>query len=158
MSVYCTKSDVEPLIKFIDDDASTDLYTSVLDNADAWVDARLLSNSLSIWTSTTLTETVETNGEPQTITTDTISPDTPIPNLLKTAAKYYAASDIILALYNGEDLPSQFDTYFQKAETMIDAYITQQKDLLADSELRNKNLVKHSKSLSYNQKRRRPML
>ena len=46
----------------------------------------------------------------------------------------------------------------QKAETMIDAYITQQKDLLADSELRNKNLVKHSKSLSYNQKRRRPML
>ena len=132
MSVYASQSDVEPLIRFIADSASTDLYDTVLDNADSWVDARLVSNSLK-----------------------TFKVEKDIPNLLVTAAKYYAASDIILALYNGEDMPTQFDTYFNKAESMLEAYITQQKDLLATTELADKNLVKHSKSRSYYQKRGR---
>ena len=147
---------------FINDDASTDLYNVVLDNADSWVDARLVSNSLPIWTSTVETTEVEvtTNGETTLQTQETIKilpEDKPIPTLLNTAAKYYAASDIILSLYNGEDLPTQFDAYFQKAEQMVDAYITQQKDLLAKTELRDKNPVKHRVGLSYYQrKHRRP--
>ena len=162
MSIYATQSDVEPLIKFINDDASTDLYNVVLDNADSWVDARLVSNSLPIWTSTVETTEVEvtTNGETTLQTQEIIKilpEDKPIPTLLNTAAKYYAASDIILSLYNGEDLPTQFDAYFQKAEQMVDAYITQQKDLLAKTELRDKNPVKHRVGLSYYQrKHRRP--
>lgn len=148
MSVYCTQSDVEPLVKFIDDDASTDLFTSVLDNADAWVDARLSSNSLSIWTS----ETRTVNNQSTTV----ILPEgKPVPLLLKTAAKYYAASDVILSLYNGEDLPTQFDVYFQKAESMLEAYILQQKELLATTELADKNPIKHSKAKTYGQKRGR---
>lgn len=161
MSIYASQSDVEPLIKFISDTASTDLYTSVLRNADSWVNARLLSNSLSIWTSTITTEDVEETINGETITTtqevETISPEKPIPDLLKTAAVYYAASDIILALYNGEEMPTQYDTYFNKAEAMLEAYITQMKTELAESDLKKFNPVKHSKSQSYYQrKHRRP--
>ena len=155
MSKYTSQSDVEPLIKFIDDDTSTDLYNTALENADAWVDAMLLSNSLSIWTTEISTVTVEVNGQNQTREVETIQPeDKPIPNLVKTAAKYYTASDIILALYNGEELPTQYDVYFQKAQEMINLYISEQKDLLATTELLNKNIVKHSKGLTYYQKRR----
>ena len=132
MSTYANQSDVEPLVKFISDDSSSDLYNTVLDNADSWIDARLVSNGLTVWT-------------------DGVKNDE-IPNLLTTAAKYYAASDVILALYNGEDLPTQFDTYFQKAESMLDLYITQQKDLLANTELRDTIIVKHSKSRPYMRK------
>lgn len=175
MSVYAKQSDVEPLIKFISDTASTDLYNSVLSNADSWVNARLLSNSLSIWTSHIVeveddselqetelqneeeTETTEETTQ-TTITTEIIEPiDKPIPDLLKTAAVYYAASDIILALYNGEEMPTQYDTYFQKAESMLEAYINQMKRELAETDLKKYNPVKHSKSASYYQrKHRRP--
>ena len=175
MSIYAKQSDVEPLIKFISDTASTDLYNSVLSNADSWVNARLLSNSLSIWTShiveveddSELQET-ELQNEEETETTEettqtTITPeiiepiDKPIPDLLKTAAVYYAASDIILALYNGEEMPTQYDTYFQKAESMLEAYINQMKRELAETDLKKYNPVKHSKSASYYQrKHRRP--
>ena len=135
MSIYASQSDVEPLIKFISDSPTEDLYERVLDNADSWINARLLSNSLPIW---------------KQLSTD-------IPGLLTTAAVYYAASDIILALYNGEEMPTQYDTYFNKAEQMLDAYITQMKTELADTELARFNLVKHSKSQSYYQrKHRRP--
>ena len=133
MSIYASQSDVEPLIKFISDSASAELYDSVLRNADSWVNARLLSNSLTIWDESS----------------------TKIPDLLQTAAVYYAASDIILALYNGEEMPTQYDTYFNKAETMLEAYITQMKTELAETELKKFNPVKHSKSQSYYQRRHR---
>ena len=132
MSIYTSQSDVEPLVQFISDESPTELYNTVLDNADSWVNARLQSNSLTIWT---------------------VNKD--VPDLLTTAAKYYAASDIILSLYNGEDLPTQFDVYFQKAEQMLEAYIQQMKTELAETELRNMNPIKHSKSRTYNQRRNR---
>lgn len=135
MSVYCTKSDVEPLVKFIDDGASDDLYESVCDKADSWINSRLISNSLR--------------------TFDIVDD---VPELLCTAAAYYSVSDIVLALYQGEDMQTQYDVWFQKAESMLEAYIVQQKDLLATTELRDRNIVKHSKSLSYNQKRGRSWL
>jgi len=138
MSIYASQDDVEPLIKFIADDASDDLYQRVLDNADSWVNARLLSNSLHIWTKDT---------------------EKAIPGLLSTAAIYYAASDIILALYNGEEMPTQYDSYFNKAETMLNAYIAQMQEELKNTELKGKNVVRHSKSRSYYQRKgRRPIL
>ena len=136
MSIYASQSDVEPLIKFISDDTSQDLFTAVLDNADSWVNARLSSNKLPIW---------------ETGTTEDI------PGLLKTAAVYYAASDVILALYNGEEMPTQYDTYFNKAESMLNAYIQQMETELAETDLKKYNPVKHRKSASYYQrKHRRP--
>ena len=138
MSIYANETDVEPLVKFISDDTNIDLFRAVLDNADSWVNARLLSNSLSIWTSETTAK---------------------VPDLLKTAAVYYAASDLILSLYNGEELPTQYDVYFNKAETMLSAYIMQMKEELKNTELKSKNIVRHRKSQSYNQRmHRRPIL
>jgi len=134
MSIYANQTDVEPLVKFISDDTNTDVFRTILDNADSWVNARLLSNSLTIWTE----ETIEK-----------------VPDLLKTAAVYYAASDLILALYNGEDMPTQYDTYFNKAETMLEAYIQQMKRELAETDLKKYNPVKHSKGQSYYQRRHR---
>ena len=133
-TIYASQSDVEPLIKFINDDASEDLFESVLTNADSWVNARLASNSLTIFTNES---------------------EKSIPGLLKTAATYYAASDIILALYNGEEMPTQFDAYFQKAETMVSAYVTQMKQELAETELKELNVVKHSKAQTYYQRKGR---
>ena len=136
MSIYANESDVEPYVKFIPDTPNVDLIRAVLDNADSWVNARLLSNSLTVWTSESSKDA---------------------PDLLKTAAVYYAASDLILALYNGEDMPTQYDTYFNKAEEMLNAYILQMKTELAETELKKFNPVKHSKSASYYQrKHRRP--
>ena len=132
MSVYCTQSDVEPLVKFIDDEASNDLYMSVCDKADSWINSRLISNSL---------RTFE-------LTDD-------IPDLLTTAASYYSVSDIVLVLYQGEDLQTQYDVWFQKAESMLESYITQQKKLLATTDLKEENIVKHSHSRTYNQRRGR---
>ena len=130
-AIYASQSDVEPLVKFMPDDASTVLFDTVLENADCWVNARLSSNSLSIWTSAFDSESEETE------------------------TKYYAASDIILSLYNGEELPTQYDTYFNKAELMINAYIKEQTDLLADTELKNKNPCRWSKTPTYYQQKGR---
>ena len=133
MSIYASQEDVCPYVTFISDSPSTDLINNTLDNADSWVNARLLSNSLTIFT--------EQSAE--------------IPELLKTAAVYYAASDIILALYNGEEMPTQYDTYFNKAELMINAYIKEQTDLLADTELKDKNPCRWSKTPTYYQQKGR---
>ena len=132
MSVYCTQPDVEPLVKFINDDASDDLYESVCDKADSWINSRLISNSLR--------------------TFDIVDD---VPELLRSAASYYAVSDIVLALYQGEDMLTQYDIWFQKAEDMINSYVIQQKDLLATTELANKNPIKHSKAGTYGQRRGR---
>ena len=130
MSIYASQEDVCPYVTFISDSPSTDLITNTLDNADSWVNARLLSNSLTIFT----------------------EQSTEIPELLKTAAVYYAASDIILALYNGEEMPTQYDTYFNKAESMLQSYITQMKTELAETELSNFNPVKSRKGRTYYEK------
>ena len=135
MSIYASQEDVCPYVTFISDSPSTDLITNILDNADSWVNARLLSNSLTIFT----------------------EQSTEIPELLKTAAVYYAASDIILALYNGEEMPTQYDTYFNKAESMLQSYITQMKTELAETELSNFNPVKSRKGRTYYEKRGRSL-
>ena len=135
-AIYASQSDVEPLIKFISDSPSDELFEVILNNADNWVNARLSSNSLTIWT--------QSSNESESI-----------PGLLKTAAVYYAASDIILALYNGEEMPTQYDTYFNKAELMVEAYIKEQTDLLAETELKRKNPCRWSKTPTYYQQKGR---
>lgn len=139
MSIYARVSDVEPYIKFISDTPEMDLKKAVLDNADSWINSRLLSNNLGIWE----------------VRCNEMHPDENIPKLLKTAAVYYAASDIILSLYNGEEMPTQYDTYFNKAEELLNAYIIQKQTELRDTELERFNPVKHRKGTSYYQRRHR---
>lgn len=163
MSIYASQSDVEPLIKFTGDEASDDLFERALLNADSWITARLSNNSIPIWTSrSTLVETEKTvNGETTTVTETVIiiePQDKPIPTLLNSAACYYAAHDIIRALYNGEDMPTQMDTYKDDAEDLIATYISLMRTELEETvELKKRNPVKHSKGHSYYQrKHRRP--
>jgi hypothetical protein len=82
-------------------------------------------------------------------------PSDKIPDLLKTAAAYYAISDIVLAVYQGEDLSTQYDIWFQKADNLINAYIEQQVDLLANTELKDKNPCRWSKTPTYYQQKGR---
>ena len=80
------------------------------------------------------------------------------PKALKTANIYYSASDILLSLYHGDELPVQYDIWFQKAQSLLDDYI--------ESEIANGSddgdvdavdlqMVKHSHGLSYSEKRNR---
>lgn len=135
--IYANQDDVAPLCTFVGDDASDELFSRALIMADGWVNQRLSSNSLTIWTETT---------------TD------PVPSALNVAATYYAVSDIVLSLYQGEDMLTQRDIWLQKAELMLDEYINEKLDELAATELARKNPVKHSNAPTYYERRGRKRL
>ena len=79
-----------------------------------------------------------------------------VPSGLRTAAIYYAASDILLSLYHGDELPVQYDVWFQKAQGLLDDYISSYLNSEAEeADLVKHQMVKHSKGLTYNQKRGR---
>ena len=129
---YTDENEVESLVKYIGDDTDADLISVACRNADAFIRVKLIQNGL--------TEPCNDN----------------IPSELETAGCYYAASDVLLALYNGEELPSQFDIYYQKAEAMLDAYILQQKDLLSETlEASKRSLVRYGRTQTYYEKRNR---
>lgn len=126
---YCNSTDIEPLFGDISDDINTDLFTTVLGNTEAWIESNLKRHYVPI--------------------------PTTIPQALKTVAVYHGASDILLSLYHGEDLPVQFDVWFNKAQDLLDDYINEY--LNADATLEEQvanQMVKHSHSLTYKEKRR----
>ena len=69
---YCSKTDVNTLFGDISDEISDAMFSTVIANSDAWIDANLKRNYLPI--------------------------PTTVPSALKTAAIYYSASDILLPL------------------------------------------------------------
>ena len=111
------------------------------------------------------TETVtEEEENTETTTTETTSQTTThieynlinVPSGLRTAAIYYAASDILLSLYHGEEMPVQYDVWYQKATQLLNDYIDSYLNENADSsDAVEHQMVKHSHGLTYNQKRRR---
>ena len=125
---YCTKDDINALFGDISDDISDDMFDTVIGNTSAWIEANLKRHYVPIPTNN--------------------------PQALKTVAIYHGASDIILSLYHGEELPVQYDVWFQKAQDLLDAYIEEQlknpdeetmDDLLGDA-----HTVSYSKSKPYN--------
>lgn len=132
MSIYATKSDVEALIKFISDTPTDDLLERVLLNADSIINNRLTSHNIS--------------------TSDLENTDDY--NILNTVAVYYAVSDVLQSLYTGDDLPSQYNTYMQKAESMLSEYIVKMENELAETSLKKHNPIRHHKGLTYRQKQR----
>ena len=128
-AIYASQSDVEPYTTFISDTPSDELFENALIKADGWINDRLNSRSLP--------------------TFDVDSGD--IPDSLRDAAAYYAISDIVLVLYQGEDLSTQYDIWFQKAERRLDDYVQYQTDLLANTELKDKNPCRWSKTPTWNQ-------
>ena len=130
MTTYCTKNDVNSMFGDISDSVSDDMFTTAINNASTWIEANLKRNYVPI-------------------------PTTNV-GALKTVAIYHAASDILLTLYHGDDLPVQYDVWFQKAQSLLDDYI----DAYLNSEAEEEDLVahqmvKHSHGLTYNQKRNR---
>ena len=127
---YCTSDDVNSIFGDISDDISEDMFKTAIDNSSAWIEANLKRHYVPI--------------------------PTEHPQALKTVSIYHSASDILLSLYHGEDLPVQYDIWFQKAQDLLDAYIEEYLNSEASGdELEAIQMVKHSHSLTYNQKRRR---
>ena len=128
---YCTKDDVNSMFGDISDDISDEMFTTVIDNSTAWIESNLKRNFVPIPT-----------GAPQA---------------LKTVAIYHSASDIYLSLSQGsDDFMVQYDTWFNKAQTLLDDYIDAYLNADAGEDDKvNHQMVKHSHGLTYNQKRGR---
>lgn len=130
MTSYCTKDDVNALFGDISDDVTDDLFDTAIENSKAWIEANLKRHYVPIPTS--------------------------VPSALRTVSIYHSASDIILSLYHGDELPVQYDVWFQKAQDLLDDYIDGYLNSEAEEEeLAKIQRVKHSKGLTYNQKRGR---
>ena len=155
---YCTKEEVNNLFGDISDDITDEMFATVIANSTAWIDSNLKKSYVPLPTitiemvnddgSTTVVESITTH----TATYNLIN----VPNGLRTAAIYYAASDILLSLYHGDELPVQYDVWFNKAQGLLDDYIRSYLNSEAEeADLVQHQMVKHSHSLTYNQKRGR---
>lgn len=155
---YCTVEEINSLFGDISDEVSPELFETVIANSTAWIDSNLRRAYVPIpeinldELTDTENDTVSVSEHHTTIQYNLIN----VPDGLRTAAIYYAASDIILSLYHGDELPVQYDVWFQKAQQLLDDYIesylnndAEETDLLAHQ------MVKHSHSRTYNQKRGR---
>lgn len=157
---YCTREDVNSLFGDISDDVTDELFVTAINNGTAWINSNLTRRYVpipNVEQETIITGDVSistgTNVSVETGSGLNINKDSDI-TVLKTAAIYYSASDILLSLYHGDEFPAQYDVWFQKAESFLEAYIdsylnseAEEADLLAHQ------VVGHSKSMTYNQKR-----
>lgn len=127
---YCTCNDVLSLFGDISDEPPTETVNTAINNSTAWIEANLKRHYVPI--------------------------PTTHPQALKTVAVYHSASDILLSLYHGEELPVQYDIWFQKAQDLLDAYIDEYLNAEATAEEQvNVQMVKHSHGRTYNRKRHR---
>lgn len=121
---YCTISEVNALLGNLPDDADDDMVEVAINNSTAWIDANLKRHYLPIPTDN--------------------------PQALNTVAIYHSASDIILNLYQGVDLPIQYDTWFNKAQDLLEDYIEAETTNNDDSSILSSNsTVGYSKSKGY---------
>ena len=127
---YCNSDNVLALFEDISDDPSEALLQVSIDNTEAWIESNLKRHYVPIPTS--------------------------IPQTLKTIAIYYAASDILMSLYHGEEYQSLMDYWFTKAQDLLEDYIESYLNAEATAEELDKiNMVRHSHGRTYNEKRHR---
>lgn len=128
---YCSKEEVKSLFGDVSDEPSDEMLTTAIDNSTAWIESNLKRNYVPIPTKN--------------------------PAAIKTVAIYHSASDLLLSLYHGDELPAQYDVWFQKAQSLLDDYIAAylQGDEIAVESANAIRHVKHSKAKTYNQKRGR---
>lgn len=127
---YCTSTDVLSLFGDISDNPSDGLIKVAIDNTEAWIEANLKRHYVPI--------------------------PSKVPQALKTIAIYYASSDILMSLYHGEEYESLMDYWFNKAQDLLDAYIEEYINSEATPEEKNNiQMVKHSHSQTYHQRRQR---
>lgn len=155
---YCTKTEVNNLFGDISDDISDEMFATVIDNSTAWIDSNLKKAYVPLPPITI--ELVNNDGSTTVVESITSSTATynlvNVPSGLRTAAIYYAASDILLSLYHGDELPVQYDVWFNKAQGLLEDYISSYLNSEAEeADLVAHQMVKHSHGLTYNQKRGR---
>ena len=127
---YCTSNDVLALFEDISDDPSEALLTVAIDNTEAWIESNLKRHYVPI--------------------------PVDIPQTLKTIAIYYAASDILMSLYHGEDYQNLMDYWFTKAQDLLEDYIESYLNAEATAEELDKiNMMRHSHAKTYKEKRHR---
>lgn len=127
---YCTNEDVLSLFGDTSDEPTDTMLATAINNSTSWIESNLKRNYVPIPTDN--------------------------PNTLKTVAIYHSASDLLLTLYHGDELPVQYDVWFNKAQSLLDDYIDAYLNSDADeSDLVAHQMVKHSKARTYNQKRGR---
>lgn len=129
--LYCTKEEVNSLFGDITDDITDEMFTTAIQNSKVWIESNLKRNYVPI-------------------------PTTNV-DVLRTVAIYHSASDIILSLYQGnDDLPVQYDIWFQKAQTLLNDYIEAYLNNDAEeSDLIEHQCVKSRRAKTYNEKRGR---
>lgn len=155
---YCTKEEINSLFGDISDDISDELFTTVIDNSTAWIDSTLQKSYVPLPEITIEIDGGDGEGSAGATASQTnvVYNLINVPSGLRTAAIYYAASDILLSLYHGDELPVQYDVWFQKAQSLLDDYISAYLNNDADeADLIQHQSVKHSKGLTYNEKRGR---
>ena len=92
------------------------------------------------------TDTVEGMESTTTIETGLIIGD--VLSILKTASIYFAASDILMSLYHGDEYESLMDYWFNKATSLLEGYIEAYK---AENNIDSN--VGHRNALTYNERR-----
>ena len=92
------------------------------------------------------TDTMEGMESTTTIETSLIIGD--VPSILKTASIYFAASDILMSLYHGDQYESLMDYWFNKATSLLEGYIEAYK---AENNIDSN--VGHRNALTYNERR-----
>ena len=157
---YCTIEEVNSLFGDISDDISQELFTTVIKSSTAWIDSNLQKAYVPVPVFTPdelVTSLEETSGGVSTSHTHVEYNLINVPDGLRTAAIYYAASDIILSLYHGDELPIQYDVWFNKAQSLLDDYIAGylNSDEVDDESSDAHRRVKHSHGRTYNEKRGR---
>lgn len=127
---YCNSTEVLALFEDISDDPNSKLLEVSINNAEAWIESNLKRHMVPV---------------PKNI-----------PQTLKTVAIYYASSDILMSLYHGEEYQSLMDYWFNKAQDLLEDYIEAYLNSEATLEEKTNNqMVKHSHSPTYNEKRGR---
>lgn len=100
--IYAIKDDIIARIGFLQQPPKDELVESVMRSADDTVNSRLARHSLP-----------------------TFKENDVIPNTLKTAANYYAISDLLQSIYGKDDRSSNEEGFYQKAENLMMDYINQ---------------------------------
>ena len=101
--IYANKNEILARVGFLQQTPPNELLESVMKSGDDTVNSRLSSQSLPIFTECT----------------------DEIPNVLQTAANYYAISDLLQSIYGKDDRSSNEEGFYRKAENLMMDYIQQ---------------------------------
>ena len=178
---YCTVEEVNSMFGDVSDDIPTEMFTTVIENATSWIDSNLKKNQIPL-PEITVEEVIETVTDSNSDVDEVIEDDDEtetleennsnggvnigsttvsynlinVPSGLRTASIYHASSDILLSLYHGDELPVQYDVWFNKAQQLLDDYINAYwNDEASPEDASQHQIVGHSHGLTYNQKRHR---